>query len=259
MSFSLIQNVLWVAGGVVNAILVLVLLVKKRWREFSAFTTWITFLTAEMVLLYFVYRTGSAHLYSKVYWSCAIVDFLLQIGVVVEMARIVLRPTGTWVQDARRRFLFFGILGTLIAAGVALILHPAAPTSLDAWEIRGNLFTGLMVCEFFMAMMATANRLGLQWGDHVMGLGRGLVIWATIAVLVDGLHNLLGRYLWFNTLDNMRGTVWVAAVIYWTVIFWRPQKARLPLSADMQKYLVDLHEHVQYDLSRTESPIFPAK
>jgi hypothetical protein len=259
MSFSLIQNALWAAGGVANAVLALVLIFKKRWREFTVFTTWIAFLTAEMVLLYFVYRTGSARQYAKVYWFCQIVDFLLQIGVVVEMARIVLRPTGTWIQDARRRFLFFGILGTLVAAGVALILHPAAPTSLDAWEIRANLFAGMMVCEFFMAMMAAANHLGLQWGDHVMGLGRGLVIWATIAVLVDALHNLLGRYVWFNTLDNMRGVFWIAAVIYWTVIFWRPQKPRLPLSGDMQKYLVDLHAHVKYDLSRTESSIFPTK
>jgi hypothetical protein len=252
MNFSLVQNVVWAGSIAVNAALLFVLVLKQRWREFTFFTSWIAFLTAEMIVLYLIYRTGSVRFYTDVYWSCVIVDFLLQIAVVVEMARIVLRPTGTWVHDARKRFILFATLGTLVAAGVALILHPSAPSSLDAWEIRGNLFAGMMMCECFIAMMGAATRLGLQWGNHVMGLGQGLAVWATVAVLVDALHNLLGRYTWFNTLDNLRGFVWIAAGLFWTVVFWRPEKARLPLSGDMQKYLVDLHNSVQYDLSRTE-------
>ena len=253
MNFSIIQNVLWASSFCAQVILLFVLIGKQRWHEFRVFTAWIAFLTAESIGMFVLYREGSPRLYTDAYWLSVIIEFFLQIGVVVEIARIVLRPTGTWLRDARSRFLFSGIVGTLIAGGVALILHPSAPTSLDAWEIRGNLFAGIIILELCSAMMGAANRLGLQWGTYVMGLGRGLALWATVAVIVDAFHNLLGRYRWFNTLDNMRVVIWIAAVIYWAVVFWRPQKERLPLSGDMQKYLVDLHARVQYDLSRTES------
>jgi len=253
MSFSIIQNVLWAGSFSAQAILLLVLMAKQRWREFRVFTAWIAFLTAESIGLFVIYREGSPRLYADVYWLSVITEFFLQLGVVLEIARIVLRPTGTWLHDARLRFVLSGIAGALIAAGVAVILHPSAPTSLDAWEIRGNLFTGIIVLELCSAMMGAANRLGLQWDTHVMGLGQGLAVWAIVAVIVDAFHNLLGRYQWFNFLENMRIVVWIAAVIYWGVVFLRPQKERLPLSQDMQKYLVDLHARVQYDLSRTES------
>jgi hypothetical protein len=36
------------------------------------------------------------------------------------------------------------------------------------------------ICELFLVMMMSANRLGLQWNNHVMGLGRGLTAWAMV-------------------------------------------------------------------------------
>jgi hypothetical protein len=244
MNFTTIQNVLWAVGSVAIIALLLVLIKKRRWGEFPAFTAWIAFLTAESIGMFVIYREGSARLYSVVYWLTVILDFFLQIGVVVEIARIVLRPTGTWLYDARTRFLISGIVATVVAAGTTLLVHPYAQSSLDVWEIRLNLFTGIIIVELFSAMMGAANRLGLQWGSHVMGLGQGLFAWSAVAVLVDALHNLLGRYRWFTTLDELRGIVWIGSLIYWTVIFWRPQRERKPLSPDMQKYLVDLHNRV---------------
>jgi hypothetical protein len=126
----------------------------------------------QAILLQKVVR--SPRLYADVYWLSVITEFFLQLGVVLEIARIVLRPTGTWLHDARFRFVLSGIAGALIAAGLAVILHPSAPTSLDAWVIRGNLFTGIIVLELCSAMMGAANRLGLQWDTHVMGLGQEL-------------------------------------------------------------------------------------
>ena len=197
----------------------------------------------------------SAHLYAVIYWSCVVVDFLLQLGVVMEMARIVLRPTGTWFSEARGQFLVSGLLGAMVAAGAALLLHPDANASLDVWEIRGNLFTGIIIVELFSAMMAAANRLGLQWRSHVMSLGQALFVWSTIAVLVDALHNVLGSYRWFTALDNVRITVWTAAAIYWAVVFWKPERNRSPLSPEMEQYLLGLHRRVKFDLSRSEESL----
>jgi hypothetical protein len=252
-NLSTLENVVWAMAFIVNACLLLVLVVKQRWREFFLFTSWIAFQVFLTILLFVVYREGSARLYSNIYWLSDILDFGLQLAIVFEMARIVLRPTGTWLSDARSRFLLFGVLGVLIAAVSAFIIQPLAHTSLDAWAIRGSLFTSVLICELVGAMMGAANHLGLQWSTHVMGLGQGLVVWAVAGVIVDGLHDLLGRYQWFNSLEELRGIVWIGAVVYWIVIFWRPRRERPPLSPEMQKYLVDLHERVQYDLSKVNA------
>ena|SRR5215469_4701046 len=253
MNFSFLDNVLWAAAFVANVALLLVLVRKERWREFPVFTSWIMFQVLLNFALFSIYRYGSARLYEIVYWSSVVLDFALQIGVVFEMARIVLRPTGTWLRDARSRFLLFGSLGALLAAGIAFVVHPSAYGSLDAWEIRGNLFTSMCICELFLVMMMSANRLGLQWNHHVMGLSRGLTAWAMVSFCVDALQGLLGRAPVFTMLDQTRNIAWIGAVIYWSVIFWKPQAERLPLSPAMQKYLIELHARVQYDLDKVQS------
>jgi hypothetical protein len=253
MNLSTLDNALWAAGFAANVALVLVLVWKKRWREFPVFNAWMAFDALLTIALFGIYRKGSSRLYAEVYWLSAILDFLLQIGVVLEMARIVLRPTGTWLRDARTRFVVFGSLGALLAAAVACLIHPAAPTSLDAWEVRGNLFTSMIVCELFLAMMMSANRLGLRWSNHVMGLGRGLTAWAMVGFSVEALHGLLGSERAMSTLEDVRNIVWIGAVVYWAVVFWRPQTERLPLSPEMRKYLIDLHARVRYDLDKVRS------
>ena len=253
MNLSTLDNALWAAGFAANVALALVLVWKKRWREFPVFTTWMSFDVLLTIALFWIYREGSSNLYAEVYWLSAIGDFLLQIGVVLEMARIVLSPTGTWLRDARTRFVVFGSLGALVAAAVALLIHPAAPTSLDAWEMRGNLFASIIVCELFLAMMMSANRLGLQWGNHVMGLGRGLTAWALVSFSVDALHGVLTDERTLAVLDHVQSIVWIGAVVYWAVVFWLPEPERLPLSPEMRKYLIDLHHRVQYDLDKVRS------
>ena len=144
------------------------------------------------------------------------------------------------------------VSGTLFAIAATFILHPQAHTSPEVWEMRADLFTSMMFVEVFLAMMGTANKLGLRWSTHVMRLGQGLLAWATVAVIVDALHTLLGRYRWFSALDDVRSIVWVVAAIYWIFGFWKPEReSKAPLK-NAEKYLVDLHEQVQYDLARTE-------
>jgi hypothetical protein len=255
MTVTAFENLVWAGSFLVNVCLLLILVVRQRWRKFCFFTAWIAFQVSLTIALFAIYREGSARLYSEVYWLTGILDFLLQICVVVEMARIVLRPTGAWIPEARKRFILAAILGTAVAVGSTFLVHPSARSTLEVWEMRADLFTSMMFVEVFLAMMGSANKLGLQWGTHVMGLGQGLLAWAAVAVLVDVSHNLLGRFRWYYGLEDLRSLIWIAAAVYWIVIFWRPEKERLPLSPEMQKYLVELHADVQYDLSRTEDSL----
>lgn len=254
MKVSLLDNVLWAASFAGTLILFFVLLFRKRWRQFPVFTTLIGYYVVENIAGFLVIRYDPA-LYPTVYWITFAFDFLLQIALIVEVARVVLRPTGTWLQDARTNFIISGIVGALIAASLTIAVHPSAPKTIDAWGIRAYLFTSLIFCELFLVTMFSAQKLGLVWKNHVMRLGLGLTAWALISAMVDVAHSYYGtaHLQDFKTLEHIRTLAYIGAVIYWTVAFWLPEPKRRELPEEMQKYLVALHAKVQYDSTQVSS------
>ncbi len=253
MNSASLENFLWAASFVGHAALLIVLLVRRRWRGTPVFTAAICYQLLESALLFVLSRHAAAHTYYVAYWTLAVGDYGLQVALIFELARIVLRPVGMWVRDARRGFLAWSAAGTLLAAGLAMTVAPPAMKGVDLWDARALVFTSLLTCELFLAMSASANRLGLAWRSHVMAIGQGLTVWAAIALLGDLGHVVLGPGKSFVMLDDLREFAYLGVLAFWTVSLWLPEKARAPLSPDMQEYLVALHRKVQYDLERTHT------
>ncbi|GAC1356867.1 MAG: hypothetical protein NVSMB3_03340 [Acidobacteriaceae bacterium] len=250
MNFTLLDNVLWAAGFAGHAALLCILLICGRWRKFPVFTVLIAFHAAETAILFLLSRMGATNAYRVVYWAAAAGSFALQLGLIYEIAATVLRPTGSWVRDARRSFLLWSGVGVLVAFAAAMAVTPAASSALGTWEVRGMLFTSLLTCEVFLAMSAAANRLGLPWRSHVMALGQGLTVWAVMALMSDAAHIALGWNRDFAVLDYTRMLFYLGALGFWIVSFWMPERERAAMSPDMREYLVALHNRVQYDLDR---------
>ncbi len=252
MSLSKLDSGLWVAGFISHAALLAVLFYRGRWREYPVFTTFIAFHFSLSPVLYVIYGYGTATWYSRVYWSSALLDFGLQLGVVFEVARIVLRPTGTWVQDARKHFLLSGTVGILAAAALAWMVTPPVADALDRWELQGNLFTAFVICELFLIISATATRFGLGWRSHIMAIEQGFAGWVVVAVLVETLHSYFGTAHYFFVLEYAKMFVYLAALGYWIARLWLEEPARQPLSPELREYILALHRQVQYDLGRVD-------
>ncbi len=250
MNLTILDNVFWAAGFIGHVALLSVLVLRGRWRNFPVFTSLIGYHALVTVALFLILRFGNRHAYSITYWAAAIGSFAFQLGLIYEIASIVLRPTGTWVRDAKKPFLLWSGLAILIAFCAAWTVTPAASSSLSTLEVRGVLFTSLLICEVFLAISAAANRLGLQWRSHVMALGQGLTVWALVALMSDAAHIALGWNQDFVVLDYVRMFFYLGALAFWMAAFWRPERERAPLSPDMREYLVALHSRVQYDLDR---------
>ncbi len=253
MNLSHLDNFLWAAGFFGHVALLVVLLFRRHWRQFPAFTTWIGFNATLTVLLFAIYQKHAWPLYKHVYWSSAAIDIALQIAIVFEMARTVLRPTGTWVRDARAMFFTWGAAGAVVAMALSYAAVSSSGSALVVWEARGNLFTSMLTCELFFAMILASNRLGLVWRNHVMGLGQGLTLWALIALCKDVAQNFMGLHGSLSALEHVRQFAYLGALLYWTVTFWLPEPARQPLPDEMREYLVALHKRVQYDSDRLSS------
>jgi hypothetical protein len=191
---------------------------------------------------------GSPHLYWRVYYSGALSEFVLQLGVIWEIASIVMRPTGTWVRDARRTFIFWGAVGILLAASLPWLVSPPSTHYWTRLEVRGNLFTSLVICELIAVLTRTSKSLGLGWRNHVMALGNGWTVWAVIAILVDGLHSYFGAVRYFGVLEHVRMLAYLVALGYWIVQFWLEEPARKPISPELNNYIQALHRRINLDL-----------
>lgn len=191
--------------------------------------------------------------YKLFYWGSETFDLALQVCVVFEMARIVLKPTGNWVRDALKTFLSLSVAGIFFAIILSYIAKPHSPTSLDAWIERGSLFSAMLSLELFIAMAATSTNLGLVWRNHVMGLATGWSVWAIVDFFVEGAYSYLGPHWHGIALDQIRIVALQLVTIYWAIIFWLPEPKERTLSPEMQKYLISLHHDVQLSARRASS------
>lgn len=248
MNLSALDYALWAAGFFGQAALLIVLMVRGRWREFPVFTTLMGFETAVGPTLYLFVQHGLRSWYKDLYWSSVLIEFVLEIGIIFEIARIVLRPTGTWVRDAKKQFILWGAAGILFAAALPFLVTPPAATFLQRLEVRGDLFTSLVICELIAVVTRTSRSLGLGWRNHVMALGNGWTAWAVAAILVDGLHSYFGAERYFGELEHTRMVIYLAVLGYWTVQFWLAEPARQPISPELSAYIQDLHRRIKNDL-----------
>lgn len=245
MGLSLSARVLWATGFCELVALVLVLIVRGRWRTFPIFSAYIAFQLIETIALYSVHRSGSSQAYFLIFWIGAIIDLGLQIAVVFELTGSVLRPTGTWVRDARKMFLLLALLGTVVAAAISYSVNPTVPNSFDNWIEKGNLFAAMLNAQLFVAMGLASTKLGLAWRHHVMGIATGWAVWAVVGLFVEAAYSYFGTDWRGFSLDSVRIVAYQIATVYWAINLWLPEPKKRTLSPEMQSYLIRLQQHVK--------------
>jgi hypothetical protein len=248
MNLSALDWLLVAATSLGNTVLFAVLIIRRRWRGFPVFTAYMGFETVLGPVLYTLVTHNLQNWYVHVFWFAVLIEFFLQLGIAIEITRIVLRPTGTWVRDARKQFILWGMVGILFAAALPWLVKPPAANLLGCMMVRGFLFTSLVFCELIAIVTRTSKSLGLGWRNHVMALGNGWTAWAVVAILVDGLHSYFGAQRYFSELDHLKMLAYLVSISYWTVQFWLEEPARQPISPELQAYILDLHKRIQNDL-----------
>lgn len=253
MSFSVLDLILSATIFFGDVALFAILINRRRWREFPVFTAFVGFETLLIPVGYAIAQFGYHSSYVWFYWTSAVIEFALQLGIVFEIARIVLRPTGSWVRDARKQFLLWGAAGILFAAVLPWLVTPPADSLLGRLEVRGNLFAGLVFCELIAVVTRTSKSLGLGWRNHVMALGNGWTVWVVVAILVEGLHCNFGTQHYYKELDDAKVIVYLIVLAYWTVQFWLEEPVRQPISPELRAYIEALHHRIKNNLDTLEA------
>lgn len=252
MHFSRLALAFWADSLVINSAVVTVLFLRARFRQFPLLTALFAQYIVRTLVLFYAYMHQARLLYRDTYYCFLVFDYLLQLAVILEIAGVVLRPTGTWVRDARAMFAGIGLSGAVVAVAISFWITPPVQSGWQLWPLRANLFTSLLTCELFVAMSFTANRLGLGWRNHVMAVAQGLTFWNVVMVVTTCLQSYFGA-AHFVGLDQIRGVAYAAGVLYIIVQLWRPEPERRPIDPELRRYILALHGRVEYDLRRMDA------
>ena len=250
MDLSISDKVLWAVGFLGNLALLCTLIGRGRTRTFPIFTGYIAFQVLTTAVLFLNYSLVAARGYTRLYWATAALDFCLLLSLLTSIAAQVLRPTSHWAEGSKSRIGLLSILAIVLAGLVSFLVRSNDLHSLDVWEDRANLFTSILTCEIFTAILLTSQRLGLHWRSHLMQLGYGLTIWALMCFVTDGLHAALGPVRYFHTLEHVRMVAYVFTVFYWTFCFYRDEPERERATPEMREKVLQVTERLRYDLAK---------
>jgi hypothetical protein len=245
MRLQFLDTALWAAGPLLNAALFGVLYLRRRLWTFPVLAAWCLFTILSTAALFFIYRMAGSS-YAFAYWIVDGLDVLFQIGVVAEVARIVFAPH----RSAGVRLSWL-LAGTVIASlAIVWWVHPVSLTRTGVWEIRGDLFTSLVVAGTFTFVLLSSQRRGMHWRSHVMSIGYGLMVWAVVTLIVGLLHGYWGRNEHYLAVEHLRMLVYLAILLYWIVALWRDEPETEQPSPEMRDAILQLTDKVSYDLAK---------
>lgn len=246
VNLTLMATVLWAAGFVLNAALVLVLVYKRRYKVLPWFTGFIAAGCVYTAALFLGYRYGSKHVYAGLYWTCDFIDLLLQVAVVLEIARTILQRSGNWVEGAKLRLALMGVSAPVIAGTMALLMKPVAETRVDGIYARADLFTTILVFLLFLAVVVAAQQLGTGWRSYAMRVSYGLVTWVSVGFLTDTLHAYWRTLGHFSLLENIHIVAFQLVTVLWCIAFWLPERIMAPVGKEEIMRLESVSRTLKY-------------
>jgi hypothetical protein len=249
LKLHFLDILLWAAGPVFNAALLYVLFWRRRARKFRVLTIWCLFTIFSALALFLIYRFGSNERYFIAYWTVETIDAVLQIAVVAEVAHIVFAPIAGRTRLHSPQLLI--LISAAIAGSFAMIwwIHPSTLTRAGAWEIRGELFTSLLISEMFTGVLFASQKFGLHWRSHVMSIGYGLTVWAVTTIAIGILHGYWGMNSHYVGIEYIRMVVYLSILSYWILALWRDEPQKGPLPPEIHDAILQVTDRVSYDLA----------
>jgi hypothetical protein len=236
------------SGPLADSILLSVLIVRGRWKSFPAFSLLIVFDLVATVLNVAAGLTSNM----VVYGVLDATSIFLQVAVVFELLRHVLPRTSKLATEGRRVFINVSCAGLLCAGVASFLYNPPRMHGSPLYQMKLDLFASLLVCETVVAIMLAAQKVGLGWRNHLIAIAQGLTVWAFLLVIVEGIGPYLSFHnIVYDSLYYVRSIAYLGTLGYWSVALWREEPARKPISPALRKYIVALHDQVNYDLGKT--------
>lgn len=251
MRLSNLDFEFWAVGFLLNVSLLVILWYRRRAKSFPFFTALITSLVVKTIVLYLVMRYGTKADYRHAYWSLTVIDTLLQLSVVYEIASRVFRPLNVWAHDLRHSFMWLASLSVSVAFGLTCLASPPARTWTQSFTTKGNLFAAALSSELFLAMMALSVNGGYPWRTHVASIAQGMGLYSLVGVVIETGHAYFGLEAHtgaFLVLSKARMLAYLGCVFFWIATLSRDEQPARTMTVEMRNRVLQLQTRMEYDL-----------
>ncbi len=245
MSFFTLDNVNIAAGVVLQAILAFVLIRRGLARYYPIFLIYLLLNLMEDPLGWAL--QGSSTVYLRFYFVATILDYILQLLVLFEIARNVIRPS-------KRSIPFpvapVSIIGILLCALIALSFSPQVQLiglgHTREVLIRISLVLAILKILLFAGLALFAQVLGIGWKSHVLQLATGFAFYGAVSFMVQlSSTHVSGTdeqsyVVHLVRLAQTQSGAYFCTLVFWIWAFSRNEAPRKDFTPQMQEVLVTI-------------------
>lgn len=218
----------------------------RLYRTFPVFCLYILYSTVSDITFVTLLRHVGERTYAMAYFADNVLEFFLQIGILIEVARNVLNP----VRRSLPRNSLLVFLGMLAAATMLAMLlsRHSELARLDRWTqyfVHLSFAVAILRLAIFAGIAGFSQFLGIGWKNHVLQIATGYLAYSIAVLAVELLHRFTGGVTdssLFHLLEQCRIIVWCMVLGYWSYALSRAEAARKEFSPQMTEFLVSMSQ-----------------
>lgn len=255
MNLSELDLLFWAMSFIGQVALLLVLLVRGRFRNLPIFTTLVTLNVVRTIALFLIRWHNAQSTYFYTFWSLAVLDVGLQFAIVYELSSKVFRPLGEWAPDIRKRFPIWVSASIILTSLLTIVPKPASHFWIQELILRGSFFSAALMSELFVGMIVLSARAGLTWSSHIAKVANGFTVYSIATLILETANTWLGLGGSGHTYDDLsriRIAIYLCCVAYWIVALWRnaPPTTKMPDHVRQQVSAINQIVKIRVEASR---------
>jgi hypothetical protein len=254
MGISGVDQNFWLAGIVLEILLVIVLVLRGEYKRFPVFLAYVFYSVIEDPTLFWMSKYSSPASYYQASLVSLLIGSLLELGIMAEIAYKVLRPAR---ESMPRRVLlalaFFLLLGFAVTLFWTMDQNSSSRTfQLVFVRLRQiNFSFAFLRLGLFALITGFSQMLGITWKNHVIRLAAGLAFYSAVSVVVQLTvsHLPQGNHDVYNTDYSLLGRTqviaYLGALAFWVWSFVQKDAPRREFTPQMERILVTISQTAQ--------------
>ena len=228
---------LWFIGIGLQAVLAIVLIAKRMWRQYPIFTGY-----AASGVLQSLLCLGLQHqraLYPYVYWTCETVGLILGLGVIYEVFKTLLVSYPALYRLANRTFKGTIVLLLVLAGAVVYFQSAVEGSRFVAGFVTLEQATRIAQVGLVVFLFAFSRAFGLGWRQHVFGIVLGLGIFTSVELVSITMRAHIGIVA-TPAFNVVRGFAFDTSMLVWIGYILLPERvassAEVPQRAQLEQW-----------------------
>jgi hypothetical protein len=237
-----LDNTLWFAAMVAEAVVIGLLIYRRIWRTlpvFCVYCAWGLLSDTGGYAAQGLFAGRASHSYLIIYLVASVLDSVLQFSVLVELAWSVLRPMRTSLP--RGALVVVGVLIVVVGAVIWPFtgIHGLASLPPQARNIvHVQQVASILRILFFLALAGCSQLLSIGWRDRELQVATGLGFYSMVSLAVQFLHTHQVYGPLYIRLDQIVAASFVCSLLYWVFSFAQQEAARRAFTPEMQNLLL---------------------